>query len=82
MVTLCDPMDYRPPGSSVGGVLQARILKGLPFPPPGDLPDSGIKAVSLMWPSLTDGFFTTSAAETLLGIFNNIAGHQLKSNIY
>ena len=25
--TLCDPMDYSPPGSSVHGVLQARILE-------------------------------------------------------
>ena len=24
--TLCDPMDYRPPGSSVYGIVQARIL--------------------------------------------------------
>ena len=40
--TLCDPMDYSPPGSSVHGILQARILGGLPCPPPGDLPDSGI----------------------------------------
>ena len=25
--TLCNPMDYRPPGSSVHGILQARILE-------------------------------------------------------
>ena len=25
-LTLCDPMDYSPPGSSVHGMLQARIL--------------------------------------------------------
>ena len=25
--TLCDPMDFRPPGSSVPGILQARILE-------------------------------------------------------
>ena len=37
--TLCDPMDCSPPGSSVHGILQARIL----FSPPGDLPDSGTK---------------------------------------
>ena len=33
-LTLCDPMDYRPPGSSVYGIFQARILQGLSFPPP------------------------------------------------
>ena len=26
-VALCDPMDCRPPGSSVHGILQARILE-------------------------------------------------------
>ena len=41
--TLCDPMDCSPPGSSVHGVLQARILEWLPGPPPGDLPDPGIE---------------------------------------
>ena len=32
---------------------------GLPFPPLGDLPDSGIKPPSLMSPALAGGFFTT-----------------------
>ena len=41
--TLCDPMNCSPPGSSVHGILQAGILEWLPCPPPGDLPDSGIK---------------------------------------
>ena len=34
---------------------------GLPFPPPGDLPDPGIKPTSLMFPALAGRFFTTSA---------------------
>ena len=54
--TLCDPMDCCPPGFSVHGILQARILEWLPFPPPGDLPDPGIKPAS---PALAGGFFTT-----------------------
>ena len=37
---------------------------GLPFPPPGDLPDPGIKPVSFMSPALAEGFFTTSAASS------------------
>ena len=32
--TLCDPMDCRPPDSSVHGILQARILEWLSFPSP------------------------------------------------
>ena len=30
--TLCDPMDVNPLGSSLPGILQARILSGLPLP--------------------------------------------------
>ena len=32
---------------------------GLPFPSPGDLPNPGIKSVSLVSPALADKFFTT-----------------------
>ena len=39
-LTLCNPMDCSLPGSSVDEILQA---SGLPFPSPGDLPDSGIE---------------------------------------
>ena len=34
---------------------------GLPFPPPGDLPDPDIEPLSLVSPALTGGFFTTWA---------------------
>ena len=37
--TLCDPMDCRPPGSSVHGFSRQEYWSGLPFPSPGDLPD-------------------------------------------
>ena len=108
-LTLCDPMDYSPPGSSVHGIPRARILESesesrsvmsnslrphrlysswnspgqntgvgslsllppprsrLLFPPPGDLPDPGIKPTSLMSPSLASGFFTTSTIWEALG---------------
>ena len=32
---------------------------GLPFPPPGDLPDPGIEPMSLASPALADEFLTT-----------------------
>ena len=32
VVTLCDPMDYSPPGSSVHGILQARLLELVAIP--------------------------------------------------
>ena len=41
--TLCDSIDYSLPGASVQGILQGRILDGLPFPSPENLPDPGIK---------------------------------------
>ena len=41
--TLCDPVDYSPPGSSVRGILQARILEWEACPSPGNLPDPGIE---------------------------------------
>ena len=31
-LTLCDPMDYSPPGSSVHGILQTRILEWVAMP--------------------------------------------------
>ena len=31
-LTPCDPMDYSPPGSSVHGILQVRVLKWVAFP--------------------------------------------------
>ena len=38
---LRDPMDYSPPGSSVHGIFQARILEWVAIPSPGDLPNPG-----------------------------------------
>ena len=42
-LTLCDPKNYSPPGSSVHGISPARILEWEPFPSPGYLPNAGIK---------------------------------------
>ena len=36
---------------------------GLLFPTPGDLPNPGIKSMSLASPSLAGGFFTTEPPE-------------------
>ena len=45
-LTLCDPMDYSLPGSSVHGILQQEYWSGFPFPSPGDLPDPWIEPTS------------------------------------
>ena len=59
--TFCNTMDWGPPGSSIRGILQVKYWSGLLCPPPGDLPDPGIKPASLMCPALAGGFFTPGA---------------------
>ena len=61
--TLCDPMDYSPPGFTVHGILQARILKLIAFPSPGGLPDPGMEPGS---PALQ----ADSLPSELLGVHN------------
>ena len=55
-LTLCDPMDYSLPGSSVHGISRQEYWSGLPFPPPGDLSNPGIEPTS---PALVSRLFTT-----------------------
>ena len=42
------------------GFSRQKNWSGLPCPPPGDLPNLGIKPMSLTSPALAEGFFTTS----------------------
>ena len=42
-LTLCESTDRSLPESSVHEISQARILDGLPFPSPRDLPNSGLE---------------------------------------
>ena len=60
--TLCDPMDGSPPGSSVHGILQARILEwvAISFSKGSSQPRDWI-CLSLSSPALVGRFFTTSA---------------------
>ena len=54
--TLCDPMDCNLPGSSVDGILQARILEWVPIPFSnfqGNFPTQGLTRVSY----IEGGFF-------------------------
>ena len=60
-LTLCDPMDCSLLGSSVQGILQARILEWVATLSLGNLPNPVIKPTSLLSPALADGFFTTNA---------------------
>ena len=58
-LTLCDPMDCSPPGSSVQGIFQTRMLEQVAIPPPGNRPDTGIEPTPLTTPTLAGRFSTT-----------------------
>ena len=60
-LTLYDPVDCSPLGSSVHGISQVRILECVACPPPGHLLDTVMEPASLTSPALAGGFFTTSA---------------------
>ena len=53
-------MDCSPPGSSIHGLSQARILEWVAISLSRDLPDPGIKPLSFMSPALAGKFFTSS----------------------
>ena len=63
--TLCDPVDCSPPGSSIHGILQARILEWIAFSfskgssQPGDW--TLVSCISC----IADGFFTTEPPRKL-----------------
>ena len=44
---LCDPMEYSPPGSSVHGILQAKILAWFAVPSRRELPNPDFEPMSL-----------------------------------
>ena len=52
-LTLCDSVAHQAPQSV--GFPRQEYWSGLPFPTPGDLPDPGIKPVSLESPALEAG---------------------------
>ena len=55
------PWTVAPPGSSVHGIFQARILDWVAISSSGDLPDPGIEPVYPASPALAGGFFTTAS---------------------
>ena len=57
--TLHNSMDYSLPGSSVHGIFRQEYWSGLPFLPPEDLPDPGIKPMSPVSTAFSGRFFTT-----------------------
>ena len=76
-VRLCNAMDCTPPGFSVRGIFQARILNWVPFPSPGDLPLPGIEPVSPAFPVLASGFFTPESPVHVL-----VSGVRQNDSVY
>ena len=67
--TFWDLMDCSPPDSSVHGIVQASVLEWIAISysrrklQGQDLPDPGTESVSLAFPALAGGFFTTEPPE-------------------
>ena len=51
-LTLCDPLDYSPPGSSVHGIFQARILEWAAISSSMDHPNQTIEPMFPVSPAL------------------------------
>ena len=58
--SLCDPMEIVCQAPLSMGFSRQEYWDGLPFPPPGNLPDRGIEPASLKSPALAGQLFTTS----------------------
>ena len=64
--TICNPIDYSPPGSSVHGILQARYGSGLPL----HFSRGSSRPCDQAWISCIAGwFFTTWATKEALSMF-------------
>ena len=57
------------------GFSRQEYWSGLPFPLPGDLPNTGFKHASLASPALTAGFFTTESPGKPYREYNFIETH-------
>ena len=58
-LTLCDPMDYSPPGSSVHGILQARTLEWIAVSSSSGSSQPRDQGCILCVPCIASGFFPT-----------------------
>ena len=81
----CDPMDCSPPSPPSMDFPRQEYWSGLPFPPPGDLPDPGIEPMSPASPALQVGslplsHLLTSALQTELQSSGKRAGGQCQGS--
>ena len=70
-LTLCDSMDCSPLGSSVRGILQARILEWVAMPSSrGNLPDSGTEPTCPASPVFQVDSLSTEPPGKLIYMYN------------
>ena len=70
-LTLCGPMDLARQAPLSMGFSRQAYWSRLPFPTLGDLPNPGIKPMSLVSPALAGAFFTTSTTHRTHVHFNS-----------
>ncbi|CAI9174987.1 unnamed protein product [Rangifer tarandus platyrhynchus] len=72
-------MDCNPPGSSLSmGLPRQARWSGLPFPPPGDLPNPRIEPLSL---TLADGLFTTAPpGKSTMEYYSSVKRNEVRIN--
>ena len=79
ILTLCKPMGYSLPGSSVHGILQERILEWVVTPSSRRSSPPRSKLTSHLSPALAGRFFTTSTTwEALLAPYTKINSKWIK----
>ena len=81
--THCDPMDCSPPGSSVHGIFQARILAWVAIFCPRGRPDPGIEPSSFASPSLAGRFFINCTTwEVPLNLLQILRLHKFSTHFF
>ena len=82
-LTLCAPMDCSPPGSSVHGIFQARILAWAAIFCSRDRPDPGIEPSSFASPSLAGRFFINCTTwEVPLNLLQILRLHKFSTHFF
>ena len=64
------------------GFSRQEYWSGLPFPPPGDIPDPGIERVSLVFSALAGRFFTTAPPRKPLRSIRVVENGQISSFLW
>ena len=80
-LTLCDPMDCSPPGCSVHGISQARILEWIAISYFRGSSQKGLNLHLFASPALAGRFFTTWATGEASGSPTHLLRHSAKSSL-